>query len=103
MVVILNAVKNPRIGLCRCLFFLPPRRTPERELISPISANPRHSQPSPWPYSPSPSVHRGTQCLDNTAATSPATQQAYRHAIILMSSGGGAFFLATLVIFKRNP
>ena len=42
------------------------------------------------------------QCRDNTAATSPATQRAYRHAIFLMSVAGGGFFVATLMVFKRN-
>ena len=42
------------------------------------------------------------QCRDNTAATSPATQRAYRHAIILMSTAAATFFLTTLAIMKRN-
>jgi hypothetical protein len=44
-----------------------------------------------------------TQCRDNTAATPPATQRAYRHAIILMVVAGGTLFLATLTLFKRQP
>jgi hypothetical protein len=44
-----------------------------------------------------------TQCRDNTAATSPATQRAYRHAIFLMSGAAATFFVATLILFKRNP
>lgn len=43
-----------------------------------------------------------TQCRDNTAATSPATQRAYRHAILLMSGAATAVFVATLILFKRN-
>ena len=43
------------------------------------------------------------QCRDNTAATSPATQRAYRRAIILMSSAAAGFFLTTLILFKRQP
>jgi hypothetical protein len=43
-----------------------------------------------------------TQCLDNTAATSPATQRAYRHAILLMSTAAGAFFFATLIVLRRH-
>jgi hypothetical protein len=43
-----------------------------------------------------------TQCRDNTAATSPATQRAYRHAILLMSGAAATFFLVTLTIVKRN-
>jgi hypothetical protein len=43
-----------------------------------------------------------TQCRDNTAATSPATQRAYRHAILLMTSAAASLFLTTLVIMKRN-
>jgi hypothetical protein len=42
------------------------------------------------------------QCRDNTATTSPATQRAYRHAIILMSAAAAAFFVATLVLMKRS-
>jgi hypothetical protein len=43
-----------------------------------------------------------TQCRDNTAATSPATQRAYRHAIALMASAAGGFFLVTLAMMKRS-
>jgi hypothetical protein len=43
------------------------------------------------------------QCLDNTAATSPPTQRAYRHAILLMAAAATTFFVVTLVLFKRNP
>jgi hypothetical protein len=42
------------------------------------------------------------QCRDNTAATSPATQRAYRRAIILMSSAAAGVFAATLAIAHRN-
>jgi len=42
------------------------------------------------------------QCRDNTAATSPATQRAYRRAIVLMSAAAAAFFAATLAIAHRN-
>jgi hypothetical protein len=42
-----------------------------------------------------------TQCLDNTAATPPKTQAAYRHAIIFMTISAGSLFLGTLIIFKR--
>jgi len=43
-----------------------------------------------------------TQCLDNTAATPPATQRAYRHAIILLTFTAGGLFATTLALFKRN-
>jgi hypothetical protein len=43
-----------------------------------------------------------TQCRDNTAATPPATQRAYRHAIELMGSAGCSLFIATLVLLKRQ-
>jgi hypothetical protein len=43
-----------------------------------------------------------TQCRDNAAATSPQTQAAYRHAIILMTGTASTLFLTTLVIFKRQ-
>jgi len=43
-----------------------------------------------------------TQCQDNTAATPPTTQRAYRHAIILLTLAAGGLFATTLVIFKRH-
>lgn len=43
-----------------------------------------------------------TQCLDNTAATPPATQRAYRHAIILLTLTAGGLFVTTLYLFKRH-
>lgn len=43
-----------------------------------------------------------TQCRDNTAATPPATQRAYRHAIALMAAAGCGLFIATLVLLKRQ-
>jgi hypothetical protein len=43
-----------------------------------------------------------TQCQDNTAATPPQTQAAYRHAIILMTLTAGGLFLTTLFLFKRH-
>ena len=45
-----------------------------------------------------------TQCRDNTAATSPATQRAYRHAIILMAGTATAVFVTAVALLrKRNP
>jgi hypothetical protein len=41
------------------------------------------------------------QCQDNTAATSSATQRAYRHAIILMTVTAGGLFVGTLFLFRR--
>jgi hypothetical protein len=53
---------------------------------------------------PTPAHAQGcTQCRDNTAATSPATQRAYRHAIVLLGSAAATLFAATLLLFKRNP
>jgi hypothetical protein len=43
-----------------------------------------------------------TQCLDNTAATPPATQRAYRRAIILLTLTAGGLFVTTLTLFKRH-
>jgi hypothetical protein len=43
------------------------------------------------------------QCRDNTAAATPATQRAYRRAILLMTGAGAAFFLTTVALFKSNP
>ena len=42
-----------------------------------------------------------SQCRDNLAATSPATQAAYRRAILLLMTAGGAVFLAATLILKR--
>lgn len=42
------------------------------------------------------------QCRDNTAATSPATQRAYRHAIILMAGVASAFFLVTVAMLRKK-
>jgi hypothetical protein len=42
-----------------------------------------------------------TQCLDNTAATPPKTQAAYRHAILLLTLTAGGLFVTTLALFKR--
>ena len=42
------------------------------------------------------------QCLDNTAATPPATQRAYRRAIILLTLTAGGLFVTTLYLFKRH-
>jgi hypothetical protein len=51
---------------------------------------------------PTPAHPQGcTQCQDNTAATPPKTQAAYRHAIILLTLTATGLFAATLVIFKR--
>ncbi|MGH9595582.1 MAG: copper resistance protein CopC [Edaphobacter sp.] len=43
-----------------------------------------------------------TQCLDNTASTPPATQRAYRHAIIILTLTAGGIFVGTLAVFKRH-
>jgi hypothetical protein len=53
--------------------------------------------------SPTPAHSQGcAQCLDNTAATPPKTQAAYRHAIILLTLTAGGLFVTTLVLFKRH-
>ena len=52
--------------------------------------------------SPLPAHPQGcTQCQDNTAATPPKTQAAYRHAIILMTLTAGSLFVGILALFKR--
>jgi hypothetical protein len=43
-----------------------------------------------------------SQCRDNTAATPPSTQAAYRHAILMMVITAGSVFLTTLIILKRQ-
>jgi hypothetical protein len=53
--------------------------------------------------SPPPAHPQGcTQCLDNAAATPPATQRAYRRAIILLTLTAGGLFATTLALFKRH-
>jgi|GEM_PF-1697021 len=52
---------------------------------------------------PAPTLAQGcVQCRDNTAATSPATQRAYRHAIEMMVAVAGGIFVTTLVLLKRH-
>jgi hypothetical protein len=51
---------------------------------------------------PSAQAQGCTQCQDNTAATPPKTQAAYRHAIIFMTVTAGSLFLGTLVVLKRH-
>jgi len=53
--------------------------------------------------SPLPAHPQGcTQCQDNTAATPPKTQAAYRHAIILLTATASSVFLGALVLLKRQ-
>lgn len=53
--------------------------------------------------SPTPARAQGcTQCLDNTAATPPKTQAAYRHAILFMTIAGGSIFVGAILLLKRN-
>lgn len=42
------------------------------------------------------------QCRDNAAATPPATQRAYRHAIILLTLTASALFLTTVTLLRRH-
>ena len=52
---------------------------------------------------PAPACAQGcTQCRDNTAATSPATQRAYRHAIILMAGAATVIFVTTVAMLRRK-
>lgn len=43
-----------------------------------------------------------TQCRDNAAATPPATQRAYRHAIILLTVTAGVLFVGTVTMLRRQ-
>lgn len=43
-----------------------------------------------------------TQCRDNTAGTPPATQRAYRHAIILLTATATGIFASALFLIRRN-
>ncbi|MBB5345815.1 copper resistance protein CopC [Tunturibacter empetritectus] len=52
---------------------------------------------------PAPTLAQGcTQCQDNTAATPPKTQAAYRHAIILLTATASSLFVGSLFLFKRH-
>jgi hypothetical protein len=42
------------------------------------------------------------QCLDNTRATPPAVQAAYRHAIILLAAAAATLFAAGTLLMRRN-
>jgi hypothetical protein len=42
------------------------------------------------------------QCLDNTAATPPKTQAAYRHAILFMTITAGTLFAGTVALLKHH-
>jgi hypothetical protein len=41
-------------------------------------------------------------CRDNTASTPPATQSAYRHAIVLLGGAGCVLFAGTVFLLKRQ-
>ncbi|HEY4357601.1 MAG TPA: copper resistance protein CopC [Acidobacteriaceae bacterium] len=43
------------------------------------------------------------QCLDATQATPPQVQSAYRHGIYLLGGAGAAFFIAGVLLLRRNP
>jgi hypothetical protein len=43
-----------------------------------------------------------TQCLDNTAATPPATRRAYRHAILLLTFTATGLFAGGVALLHRN-
>ncbi|MDE3104062.1 MAG: copper resistance protein CopC [Acidobacteriota bacterium] len=40
-------------------------------------------------------------CRDNTGATPPATQLAYRHAIVLLGTVASSIFVGTVVLLRR--
>ncbi len=42
------------------------------------------------------------QCLDSTRATPPEVQDAYRHAIFLLSGFGVTLFLAGALLLREN-
>ncbi len=42
------------------------------------------------------------QCLDNTRATPPGVQAAYRHAIALLGGFGAMLFAGGVVVLRRN-
>ena len=52
---------------------------------------------------PAPARAQGcAQCRDNAAGTPPATQRAYRHAIVLLTLTAGGLFLTTVSLMRRN-
>ena len=52
---------------------------------------------------PTPTYAQGcAQCRDNAAATPPATQRAYRRAIILLTVTASGIFLATITVLKQH-
>jgi hypothetical protein len=54
-------------------------------------------------FAPAPAHAQGcSQCKDNAASTPPATQRAYRHAILLLTAAGGGLFVATVCLLRRN-
>jgi hypothetical protein len=42
------------------------------------------------------------QCRDNAAGTPPATQRAYRNAIILLTLTASGLFVATVSLLRRQ-
>ncbi len=42
------------------------------------------------------------QCRDNTAATPPRTQAAYRHAIELLAATAATLFACTVLLLRRS-
>jgi hypothetical protein len=58
---------------------------------------------APFAHPPLAHAQGCTQCRDNTAATPPTTQRAYRHAITLMAIAASGIFLGTVVLLKRQP
>jgi hypothetical protein len=57
-----------------------------------------------WATLATPAPAQGcAQCRDNTASTPPATQRAYRDAIVLMVIVACGLFLSTVILLKRQP
>ncbi|MDE1175560.1 MAG: copper resistance protein CopC [Edaphobacter sp.] len=53
--------------------------------------------------SPSPLRAQGcSQCRDNTASTSPATQRGYRHAILLLTVTASGIFTGAVLMMRRS-
>ena len=54
-------------------------------------------------FAPLPAVGQGcAQCKDNAAATPPATQRAYRHAILLLTITAGGLFVVSISLLGRK-
>lgn len=98
------------------LSFRPERKAVEKSAFQPASPRRHHKRATrasglfaavivfiALATGPTPAHPQGcTQCLDNTAATPPATQRAYRRTSVLLTLTAGGLFVATVTLLKRH-